>query len=179
VVEGVQLAGTRLFQMENSRVRFTIRDYRPEDFERLWEIDQVCFPAGIAYSRYEIGVYIRRRNAFTLVAEEDSKAIVGYLVAHIGRRKIGHIITIDVLPHARKQRIGSSLLQAAERRLTSIGCRVVYLETAVDNAPAISFYKRHDYDVIETVPRYYSNGVDALVLEKDLLPQAASDTLLK
>jgi ribosomal protein S18 acetylase RimI-like enzyme len=42
------------------------------------------------------------------------------------------------------------------------------LETAVDNVPALSFYKRHGYDVIRTWPRYYSNGVDALLLEKDL-----------
>jgi ribosomal protein S18 acetylase RimI-like enzyme len=38
----------------------------------------------------------------------------------------------------------------------------------VDNISALSFYKRHGYSVISTSPRYYSNGVDALVLEKDL-----------
>ena len=179
MVDSVKLAKPERQAWDNSRVQFTIRDYRPEDFERLWQIDQVCFPAGIAYSRYELGAYIRCRNAFTLVAEEGPNRIIGYLVADVCRKKIGHIITIDVLADARKQRVGSSLLEAAERRLTSIGCGVVYLETAVDNAPAISFYKRHDYHVIETVPRYYSNGVDALVLEKHLLQQAPSDTLLK
>jgi len=30
------------------------------------------------------------------------------------------------------------------------------------------FYKRHGYSVVKTIPRYYSNGVDALVLQKDL-----------
>jgi ribosomal protein S18 acetylase RimI-like enzyme len=38
----------------------------------------------------------------------------------------------------------------------------------VDNQNALSFYKRHGYSVIRTWPRYYSNGVDALVLKKDL-----------
>jgi len=179
VVDTVKLAKPERQAWDNSGVQFTIRDYRAEDFERLWEIDQLCFPPGIAYSWYELGVYIRRRNAFTLVAEEGSNTIIGYLVADVGRKKIGHIITIDVLADARKQRVGSILLEAAEQRLTSLGCRLVYLETAVDNAPAISFYKRHDYHVIETVPRYYSNGVDALVFEKHLLRQAPSDTLLK
>ena len=178
MLDSVKLAEPDLRAWDNFKVGFTIRDYRAQDFERLWEIDHLCFPAGIAYSRHELGVYIRRRNAFTLVAEERSNRIIGYLVADVGRKKIGHIITIDVLADARKQRVGTILLEAAEQRLTSLGCRLVYLETAVDNAPAISFYKRHDYHVIETMPRYYSNGVDALVFEKHLLRQAPSDTLL-
>ena len=64
--------------LQNSRpptginfVPFTIRDYRPDDFERLWEIDQVCFPPGISYSRSELGIYVSRRNAFTLIAQAD------------------------------------------------------------------------------------------------------------
>jgi ribosomal protein S18 acetylase RimI-like enzyme len=44
----------------------------------------------------------------------------------------------------------------------------VRLETAVDNLPALTFYKRHGYDIVKTMPRYYSNGVDAFSLEKAL-----------
>jgi ribosomal protein S18 acetylase RimI-like enzyme len=60
------------------------------------------------------------------------------------------------------------LLQAGENRLRAAGSRAVGLETAVDNLAALSFYKRHGYSVIRTWPRYYSNGVDALVLKKAL-----------
>ena len=158
-------------------MQFTIRDYLPEDFQKLWEIDQLCFAPGIAYSRYELGVYVRRRNAFTRVAEDSGGKIIGFLVADLSRKRVGHIITIDVLADARKSGVGSSLLQVAEERLSALSCRVVYLETAVDNAPANSFYKRHGYHVTETVPRYYSNGVDALVFAKNLekhLPQPGS-----
>ena len=61
------------------------------------------------------------------------------------------------------------MLQAAEERLRALHCQSVILETAVDNRAALSFYKRHHYTVIKTLPRYYSNGVDAFVLKKDLL----------
>jgi ribosomal-protein-alanine N-acetyltransferase len=64
--------------------------------------------------------------------------------------------------------VGSQLLQAAEDRLRAAGSKVVGLETAVDNLSALAFYKRHGYTVIETVPRYYSTGVDALRMKKDL-----------
>ena len=85
------------------------------------------------------------------------------------RRARGHIITIDVIASARRAGVGSLLLRAAEDRLISVECRSVELETAVDNLSALSFYKRHGYSVIRTFPRYYSNGVDAFVLEKTLV----------
>ena len=69
---------------------------------------------------------------------------------------------------ARRAGVGSLLLRAAEDRLRCAQCPSVGLETAVDNVSALAFYKRHGYSVIETLPRYYSNGVDALVLEKNL-----------
>ncbi len=81
----------------------------------------------------------------------------------------GHIITIDVIASARRFGVGSLLLGTAEDRLRAAGCRSIELETAVDNSSALAFYKRHGYSVIKTFPRYYSNGVDALVLQKDLL----------
>jgi [ribosomal protein S18]-alanine N-acetyltransferase len=154
-------------------VSFQLRDFRPDDFETLWRIDQQCFPPGIAYSRQELKIYMRRSASFTLVALPESAAalpendsIVAFIVA--GKGPVGHIITIDVLAGARRSGVGSMLLRAAEQRLRGAGSRAVGLETAVDNTAALSFYKRHGYHVVDTYPRYYSNGVDALVLTKDL-----------
>jgi len=162
-------------------VPFTIRDFQPSEFETLWRIDQNCFPPGISYSRAELKVYMRRRGSFTLVAANaaepgkggkqsppiSSTNLAGFIVAEADRGS-GHIITIDVIATARRSGGGSLLLRAAEDRLCAAGCRSVELETAVDNVSALSFYKRHGYSVIHTFPRYYSNGVDALVLQKDL-----------
>jgi [ribosomal protein S18]-alanine N-acetyltransferase len=147
--------------------KFIIRDFKPEDFETLWLMDQECFPPGIAYSRRELSAYIRRRGAFTLLAvDEASHSISGFIVAYGGNP--GHVITIDVAPSARRSGVGSLLLRAVEARLFSAGSRAVGLETAVDNMSALMFYKRHGYHVIRTWPRYYPNGVDALVLQKEL-----------
>lgn len=130
-------------------------------------MDQQCFPAGISYSKQELRAYIRSRGTFTLVAEDGVKGETdGFIVTHAGR--IGHIVTIDVSPGTRRAGIGTLLLQAAEDRLRSAGANAVGLETAVDNLSALSFYKKHGYSVVRTWPRYYSNGVDALVLKKNL-----------
>jgi ribosomal-protein-alanine N-acetyltransferase len=157
---------------------FAIREYRKSDFSRLWEIDQKCFPTGISYSQPELLFYMRRPRAFTLVAEladqqtgsEKGSSAVGFIVAQAGRA--GHIITIDVLHEFRRSGLGSQLMEAAEQRLRSEGCQSVILETAVDNASALAFYKRHQYFLVKTIPQYYATGVDALVLKKDLLTEA-------
>ena len=152
----------------NGGVSINVRDFRPEDFEELWRMDQACFPAGIAYSKPELRAYIRQRGAFTLVAEDSQpRDIRGFIVAHSGA-KSGHIVTIDVSPGGRRSGVGSLLLRTAEDRLRLGGAQAVGLETAVDNLSALSFYKRNGYSVVRTWPRYYSNGVDALVLKKQL-----------
>ena len=140
-------------------------------------IDQSCFRPGIAYSAFELKTYLERRTAFTFVAEGteppgtasgQAGRIVGFIVGE-RTRGIGHIITIDVVQPARRHKVGSALLELAQKQLQLSNCAVVRLETAVDNVSALSFYKRHGYHVIQTIPRYYSNGVDALLLEKHLL----------
>lgn len=93
--------------------------------------------------------------------------IVGFIVAYRG--PVGHIITIDIAAEARRSGVGTLLLQAAEERLREAGSQAVGLETAVDNAAALSFYKRHGYSVVRTWPRYYANGVDALMMQKKLI----------
>src|SRR5579864_8990439 len=136
----------------NGGVPFTIRDFRAEDFDALWRIDQDCFPPGIAYSRQELKLYLRRRGAFTLVASmlqadpdagktkrvprpggPTTESIGGFIVAEAGPRGSGHVITIDVIKAARRSGVGSLLLRAAEDRLLTAGCRNLALETAVDN----------------------------------------------
>jgi ribosomal-protein-alanine N-acetyltransferase len=163
-------------------VVFVLRDFRRDDFETLWSIDQTCFAPGIAYSRKELSYYFRMPRAFTVVAEAEPRdsdellgktsGIAGFIVAHASPKRVGHIITIDVVRAAQRMGVGSQLLVAAEDRLRINKCHTSYLETAVDNQAALAFYKRHDYFLVKTLPRYYSNGVDACVMQKDLLSQA-------
>jgi ribosomal protein S18 acetylase RimI-like enzyme len=158
-----------------------IRPFRKDDFDTLWRIDQACFDPELAYSRIELAVYMRRPASFTLVAEvvEDqdrgaSAKIVGFVVAE-SRRRIGHIITIDVVAECRRSGVGSCLLDAAEERLQRSDVTEVALETPVNNVSAIRFYKTKGYFVEKTVPGYYSNRLDAFLMRKELAPVEGND----
>jgi [ribosomal protein S18]-alanine N-acetyltransferase len=150
----------------------SLRDYRPEDFSRLLEIDQACFVEGIAYSARELRHYLSRPSAVRIVGEVGG-TIKGFIVADCYRPRrseevLGHIITIDVLPEARRTGLGSRLIAAAEQKLKAEGCRYVSLETAIDNTAAMRFYKKHGYNGLKILPGYYLDSIDALLMGKKL-----------
>ena len=150
----------------------TLREYRPLDFERLLEIDQACFVRGIAYSATELRHFLNLKSAVRVVGEEDGD-IKGFIIADKFRprrsdQSMGQIITIDVLEEARRTGLGSQLMTAAEEELRKAGCGYVSLEVAVDNFPAIKFYKKHEYTGLKILPRYYLNSLDALLMGKKL-----------
>lgn len=149
-----------------------LREYRPEDFNRLLEIDRVCFVEGIAYSEEEMRHFLSRPSAVRIVGEQAGK-IHGFIIADRFRPRrsqqcMGQIITIDVLPEARRSGLGSLLMNAAEEKIKEAGCTYVSLETAVDNLAAMRFYKKHGYVGLKILPNYYLESIDALLMGKKL-----------
>ena len=155
---------------------FHLREYQPVDFERLYEIDQSCFPPGISYSRRELAYYMNMRGTFTLIAETKTKKpdIAGFIVGQKGPRGMGHVVTIDTVEKHRRSGLGTLLMDAVEQKLKAGGCHVVILETAVDNAAAIAFYKRLGYFVLKTIPRYYQNRTDAFLMAKRIAEKSTA-----
>jgi len=144
-----------------------LRDFQPSDLSRLSEIDQACFPPGIAYSREELAGFIAHRSSRTWVAEEDGR-IVGFVVAGRQPVRVGHIITIDILEDFRRRGIGKELMSIAESWARKARLELMYLETAEDNLAAQKFYEARGYRKVEKVEQYYSNGQAAWVMVKRL-----------
>lgn len=149
-----------------------VRKYEPTDFERLLEIDQSCFIEGIAYSEQELRYFLATPTAISLVGANDEN-ILGFIIADRFRprrasRSVGKIITIDVAPEAQHIGLGTLLMDSAEHELKQSGCDYVSLEVAVDNAPALNFYKKHGYSVLKVLPRYYLDSIDGLLMGKRL-----------
>jgi len=149
-----------------------VRNYAPDDFRRLLEIDQTCFVEGIAYCEEEMRCFLAMPGAITRVGLQDEK-VMGFVIADRFRprrasRFVGKIITIDVAPPAQHSGLGTLLMSSAEDGLKQAGCDYVSLEVAVDNEPALNFYKKHGYSVLKVLPRYYLDSIDGLLMGKRL-----------
>jgi ribosomal-protein-alanine N-acetyltransferase len=96
------------------------------------------------------------------------RPIAGFVTFHFQRQGYGHIITIDVHPEARRQRLGTLLINAACAKLRKMTAFMVVLEVAVNNHSALAFYDRHGFQRIKVLERYYNRDVDAIFMTKRL-----------
>lgn len=147
---------------------FAIRPAVLSDLDALAAIDQRCFPVGIAYSKQEIESLLSGSAALTLVAER-SQEIAGFASLRTFQRRgarRGELITIDILPEFRRERMGLQLHQELEDWLRTGGGVAIELHVAVSNVAAIGFYEHLGYRAITRVPNYYLETLDALRMEK-------------
>lgn len=149
-----------------------LREYSPEDFDQLWELDQRCFAVDVAYSRRELAHYLSRKTAICLIAESliagKGRKLLGFIVGQADSRGFGHVITLDVDPAKRKLGIGSTLMQTLEQRFRAANCKSVLLEVAVNNREGLSFYKKHGYSVLKVLRHYYPGDLDGMLMGKRL-----------
>jgi [ribosomal protein S18]-alanine N-acetyltransferase len=149
------------------RATFTIREYRPSDFELLLKIDGQCFAPGIAYSRAELAEFIENRGSSTWVAE-GNRDVAGFLVATRVQTRRLHIVTLDVVESWRRRGVGRALMTAAEGLARLEGRSVISLETAEDNYSAQKFYHDLGFRKVRRMDSYYSDNTAAWLMVKTL-----------
>lgn len=143
-----------------------VRDFATEDFEAAYRLDQACYPPGIAYSRYALKEFLSLPGTRAWVARENQQLIAFIIARRMGRDR-GYIITLDVSEASRRRGVGSRLLALAEDWLRAEGVRIVRLETAVDNAPAVAFWRQRGYCEVGRAHGYYLGRIDALRMAKE------------
>lgn len=143
-----------------------LRGYEDRDFSALFRLDQSCFAAGISYSKTTLRYFLDLPSADCIVAE-DAKRIVGFVLSE-EHPPLAHIITLDVAETHRRQGAGSAMLLELEKNFARRGIRTVLLETAIDNEPAVAFWKSHGYRVEAILKRYYLGRLDAYEMRKKL-----------
>jgi ribosomal protein S18 acetylase RimI-like enzyme len=147
-----------------------LRPFAAEDLPELVRLDARCFPPQISYSRAELQYFVRHPRSTTTVAESGG-TVAGFCVVDWkleSGRKLGHFITIDVVPEFRRNGLGRLLMQTGESLLGGMGCFAITLEVAANNRVAQAFYERLGYEQTGRSPGYYADGTNALVMRKAL-----------
>jgi len=154
---------------------FKLRKFEPDDLQDVMQINRVCLPENYT-DMFFIDLHERFPDAF-IVAEEDHE-LVGYIMSRIevglssfglgGLIRKGHVVSLAVMPQARRKGVASALLNAAMTAMCGYKARQIYLEVRVTNEAGVNLYKKVGLEVTRTVPGYYSDGEDAYVMSKKL-----------
>jgi ribosomal-protein-alanine N-acetyltransferase len=147
-----------------------LREAGRADLESFYRLDQVCFPAGIAYSLADFRSLLNSRRTVAIAAEEAG-SLAGFILCQAIRREsalLGQIVTIDVAPDFRRRGVGRLLMQQAASRLAGLGASRLRLEVSVENHIARNFYASLGFRTIGEIPNYYPGNLDAVVMEKPL-----------
>jgi ribosomal-protein-alanine N-acetyltransferase len=134
----------------------------------LAALHALAFPAAERWSAAAFASQIGLPGVFGLVTPRR-----GLVLARVAADQ-AEILTLGVVPSARRRGLGAALLRAAETRAGDAGARSMFLEVSADNLAARALYAAAGYTAAGRRARYYADGSDALVLSRPLNPGAAT-----
>jgi len=155
---------------------FQVREASLDDLPQVMMINRLCLPENYTYFFFES--ILRNYPRTFLIAEVDGK-IAGYIMCRVERgfskfdrlslKKLGHVISIAVLPEYRRRGIAKTLLSNALKALKEhYGCEEAYLEVRISNSPALALYQKLGFTIVKVSRRYYIDGEDAYVMARKL-----------
>lgn len=143
----------------------TIRRVQPQDIFSVIKIAHESLP-----ERYQPNIFNTFYESFPqgfLIALKHHK-IVGFLIGVKTHDSIAKILMLSVNENHRKQGIGSALLINFLQEMLLQNIHLVNLEVRTNNKIAITFYKKHGFDIQETITGFYQNVEDAYSMRQVL-----------
>jgi ribosomal-protein-alanine N-acetyltransferase len=154
---------------------FNIRKFRENDMQAVMQINRETLPEN--YTDYFFLDLFERYPDTFIVAEQDGK-ILGYIMCRIevglsnfglgGIIRKGHVVSIAVLPKARRKGVAQELIKTALEGMKKYKAKQGFLEVRVTNGPGVKLYTKMSFEVTRTIHGYYSDGEDAYVMSKKL-----------
>lgn len=139
-----------------------IRHALMPDIPHLLEIEKLSFPLCDRFNYHQFRHAIRKAKGILLIDSEYDNFYKGYIYV----LNSGRIYSLAVHPDYRNKKIAKGLLNHAENILHTKP--KVILEVRKDNRIAQCFYLKNGYKYVKIKHNYYSDGMDAIVMKKDL-----------
>ncbi len=142
----------------------TIRFWEEKDIDVIAKIEQECFIA--PWSKEMLCDCLRYPYYRCFVAEEGGQ-VCGYCCL-IALFEDGEVANIAVSKEYRGRGIAKALMKTMHDTAKRNGATRCLLEVRKSNAPAISLYQGFGYQKYGERARYYEDGEDAILMQKDL-----------
>jgi [ribosomal protein S18]-alanine N-acetyltransferase len=140
---------------------------RADDLAGIVELEKVGFETGEQWSETAWADELAAPDGYVLARLDREARIIGVATF----RCVGDIADLNrviVLPAARGQGIGASLLRAGVEWASAVGARRMLLEVRPDNEAALALYRSLGFAAISTRRDYYGAGLDAVVMLRPL-----------
>jgi [ribosomal protein S18]-alanine N-acetyltransferase len=98
---------------------------------------------------------------------------LGFALARVAADQ-AEILTLAVVPAARRRGVGAALLQAVMQAAAARGAAALFLEVSTANDAARALYARAGFCEVGRRCRYYADGTDARVLTRALTAGATA-----
>ena len=139
-----------------------IREMTLQDVARAAEIEKECF--SIPWSEKSFEDSLSREDTLFLVCEEEG-VVVGYIGMYLSFDE-GSITNVAVSPSFRKRGCGEALVKGAKERAKEKQIETIFLEVRVSNAPAISLYKKLEFEELGIRKNFYEHPVEDAIIMK-------------
>ena len=152
---------------------YTIRQFSPStDLQKVIRVNKSTLPENY-YDSFFLLTYSSFPEGF-LVCEDEQKEIVAYTMnrietglsnfSRLKRVKKGHVISIAVMAHARRNKIGRKLMELALEEMRNGDAAECFLEVRCSNDPAINMYESLGFEKIKILKKYYSDEESAYLM---------------
>lgn len=128
----------------------------------LASIHSLCFPERERWDAAAMASLLQTAGTIGLVERSEG---LGLFRASGSEAEV---LTLGVVPSARRRGVGRRLLEAGLEWCAALGAEAMFLEVARKNAAARALYERAGFTIVGSRRRYYDSGEDALVMRVEL-----------
>ncbi len=139
------------------------------DVGRLARVHAASFEGGDTWNAASLSILLDMPGTFARLSPgEDGMAVFRVAADE------AELLTLAVLPAARRKGVGRALLSQVARASHDLGAVRLFLEVSATNTAARSLYERSGFVEVARRRRYYADGSDALVMAAPLGPACGS-----
>lgn len=142
-----------------------IRPFSPSDVEPVSGIVREALRENYPPSLY-FDLYHWWREGF--IVAENSGQVIGFIAGVVPQPGQARILMLAVEEAHRNRGIGTQLMNSFVGVCAMRGMKSVELEVRQSNVGGISFYKRHGFQLMHSLEKFYTDGEDGYKMMKHL-----------